>query len=52
MNRRAFNLATGAAVLLISIGAGAVYWPAGLIVGGVLVLALTLHVARIAGVQG
>lgn len=52
MSRVAFNAATGASVLLISIGAGAIYWPAGLMVGGALVLALTLHLARIAGVQG
>lgn len=34
------------ACLLIAVGIGCVYWPAGLIAGGVLVLATVLRLAR------
>jgi hypothetical protein len=52
VNRLAFNVATGSGVLLVSVGAGLVYLPAGLIVCGALVLWLTLRIARLAGVAG
>lgn len=44
-----YNLALVVGVGMISVGAGMVYLPAGLITAGVIVLALTLAGARIAG---
>lgn len=44
-----YNLSIAAGVALVSAGAGLVYLPAGLITAGVLVLALTIAGARIAG---
>ena len=48
MNRHVYNASLLAGVALVSIGSGLVYLPAGLITGGVLVLALTLGSARLA----
>lgn len=53
MNRHIYNGSLLAGVLLVSTGAGMVYMPAGLITGGVLVLALTIFGARLAaGARG
>jgi hypothetical protein len=41
-----YNLSVSAGVVLVSVGAGMVYLPAGLIVGGALVLAMTVFAAR------
>lgn len=40
--RRAEVVCVALGALLISVGAGAVYWPAGLIVAGVLLVAVVL----------
>lgn len=48
MNRHVYNLSILAGVALVSVGAGLVYVPAGLITGGVLVLALTIASAHMA----
>ena len=48
MNRHVYNLSILAGVVLVSVGAGMVYVPAGLIVGGVLVLVLTIASAVMA----
>ncbi len=48
MNRHVYNLSILAGVVLVSVGAGLVYLPAGLIVGGVLVLGLTMTSAAMA----
>lgn len=48
MNRHVYNLCVLAGVLLVSIGAGMVYLPAGLITGGLLVLVLTIASASLA----
>lgn len=48
MNKHVYNASILAGVGLVSVGAGMVYVPAGLIVAGVLVLALTLASAAAA----
>jgi hypothetical protein len=48
MNRHVYNLSILAGVALVSVGAGMVYLPAGLITGGVLVLSLTIASAVMA----
>lgn len=48
MTPTVYNLSIATGTLLVSVGAGLVYLPAGLIVGGVLVLALTITGARLA----
>lgn len=52
MNKHVFNGAMAAGWLLVSTGAGLVYLPAGLIVGGVLLIGLTLTAARLAAKAG
>lgn len=53
MNRHVYNGSILVGVLLVSIGAGLVYVPAGLMVGGALVLGFTLFGARLAaGARG
>lgn len=46
MHPYVYNTAVGLGTLLVSIGAGMVYLPAGLITAGVLVLGLTVLAAR------
>lgn len=48
MNRHVYNVSILAGVSLVSVGAGMVYLPAGLITAGVLVLLLTVFAALIA----
>lgn len=48
MNRHVYNASMLAGVALVSIGAGLVYLPAGLITAGVLVLGLTAGSAYMA----
>ncbi len=48
MNRHVYNASVLSGVLLVSAGAGMVYLPAGLIVAGALVLALTIASAHMA----
>jgi hypothetical protein len=52
MNKHVYNASIMAGITLCSVGAGLAYLPAGLIVGGVLVLALTVSGARMAGGRG
>lgn len=52
MKASVYNIAIACGVALISVGAGMVYLPAGLITGGTLVLVLTIAGARIAGRAG
>lgn len=49
MNAKVYNAAMLVGVLLVSVGAGMIYVPAGLITGGALVLALTIAGAKLAG---
>lgn len=48
MNRHVYNFSLLAGVGLVSVGAGMVYLPAGLITAGVLLLALTIAGAALA----
>lgn len=48
MNPTVYNVSIATGVALVSVGAGMVYVPAGLITAGVLVLALTVAGARLA----
>ena len=48
MNRHVYNASLLAGVGLVSVGAGLVYLPAGLITAGVLVLGLTIASAYMA----
>ncbi len=48
MNRHIYNVSILAGVALVSVGAGMVYLPAGLITAGVLVLLLALVGANLA----
>jgi len=52
MKASVYNVSVACGVALISVGAGMVYLPAGLITGGALVLVLTIAGARIAGRAG
>ena len=52
MKASVYNVAVACGVALISVGAGMVYLPAGLITGDALVLVLTIAGARIAGRAG
>lgn len=47
MNRHVYNASILTGVTLVSIGAGMVYVPAGVITAGVLVLAMTINTARL-----
>lgn len=51
MKPAVYNTALACGVLLVSIGAGMVYVPAGLITAGVLVLSFTVAGARLAGLR-
>lgn len=42
MNRHVYNVALALGVILVSVGAGMVYIPAGVITAGAMVLGLTL----------
>ena len=52
MNPTVYNLSIGAGTLLVSVGAGMIHVPSGLIVGGVLIIALTIAAARLTGRAG
>lgn len=48
MNAIVYNASIAVGVLFVSVGAGMVYLPAGLITGGALVLGLAMYGARLA----
>jgi hypothetical protein len=48
MNRHVYNASILAGVALVSVGAGLVYVPAGLITGGTLMIVLTIASAYLA----
>lgn len=51
MKPMVYNIALLSGVLLVGVGAGMVYLPAGLITAGVLVLVFTVAGARMAGLR-